>query len=86
MENKKTTELIDLLNKDFNDSAYDDDGEHTLIINELKNRSPFQEMLNDVYEESLPRLASQLEQLQADVKLLKRHKHDDKNGDVLVRI
>lgn len=86
MENKKTTELIDLLNQDFDDSAYDDDGEYTLIINELKNRSPFQEMLNDVYEESLPRLASQLEQLQADVKLLKRHKHDEKNGDVLVRI
>lgn len=86
MENKTTTELIDLLNQDFNDSAYDDDGEYTLIMNELKNRSPFQEMLNEVYEESLPYLASQLEKLQEDVKLLKRHKHDEKNGDVLVRI
>ena len=86
MENKTTTELIDLLNKDFDDSAYENNGEYTLIMNELKNRSPFQEMLNEVYEESLPYLANQLEALQADVKLLKRHKHDEKNGDVLVRI
>ena len=86
MENKTTTELIDLLNQDFTDSDYDDGGKYTRIMNELKNRSPFQEMLNKVYEESLPHLANQLEQLQSDVKLLKRHKHDEKNGDVLVRI
>jgi hypothetical protein len=86
MENKKTTELIDLLNQDFPDSAYEDDGEYTLIINELKTRSPFQEMLSDWYDESLPNLAKQVEYLQEQVKLLKRHKHDEKNGDVLVRI
>ena len=86
MENKTTAELIELLNQDFPDEAYDDDGEYYLIMNELKSRSPFQEMLNDVYEESLPRLAKQVEYLQEQVKLLKRHKHDEKNGDVLVRL
>ena len=86
MENKTTTELIDLLNQEFKDSDYDDGGKYVRIMNELKNRSPFQEMLNEVYEESLPHLANQLEVLREDVKLLKRHKHDEKNGDVLVRI
>lgn len=86
MENKTTTELIDLLHKDFPDEAYEDNGEYTLIIKELKSRSPFQEMLDNAYEESLPHLAEQVEYLQEQVKLLKRHKHDDKNGDVLVRL
>lgn len=86
MENKTTTELIDLLNQDFSDEDYDNSGKYTLIMNELKNRSPFQEMLHEVYEESLPNLAKQVEYLQEQVKLLKRHKHDEKNGDVLVRI
>jgi hypothetical protein len=86
MENKNTTELLDLLNQEFTDEDFNDGGKYQLIMNELKNRSPFQEMLNEVYEESLPHLANQLETLQSDVKLLKRHKHDEKNGDVLVRI
>ena len=86
MENKTTTELIDLLNEEFTDEAYDDDGIYTIIMNELKNRSPFQEMLNEVYEESLPQLAGQIEYLQQEVKKLKRHKHDERNGDVLIRI
>lgn len=86
MENKTTTELIDLLNQEFSDSDYEEGGKYSLIMNELKNRSPFQEMLNEVYEESLPYLASQIEKLQNDVRLLKRHKHDENNGDVLVRI
>lgn len=86
MENKTTTELIDLLNKDFSDSDYEDGGEYDRIMRELKDRSPFQEILNEVYEESLPHLAGQVEYLQEQVKLLKRHKHDEKNGDVLIRI
>lgn len=86
MENKTTTELIDLLNKEFSDADFDDGGEYDQVMKELKNRSPFQEMLNEVYEESLPILAAQVQSLQNDVKLLKRHKHDEKNGDVLVRI
>ena len=86
MENKTTTELIDLLNKDFSDEDFNDDGEYSLIMKELKNRSPFQEMLNEVYEDSLPNLAEQVAHLQNEVKKLKRHKHDIQTGDVLVRI
>lgn len=86
MENKTTTELIDLLNQEFEDSDYNDGGDYDLIMKELKNRSPFQEMLNEVYEESLPHLIDQVRHLQEEVKKLKRHKHDEKNGDVLVRI
>ena len=43
-------------------------------------------MLNEWFEESIPVLAKQVEKLTEDVKLLKRHKHDDRTGDVLVRI
>ena len=38
MENKTTTELLDLLNTEFADKDYNDDGKYTLIMNELKDR------------------------------------------------
>lgn len=84
MENKKTTELIELL-ETMTDDGYED-GTYDQIIGELRNREPFTMLLNREYEGSLPRLVDMVEILQEDVKKLKRHKHDADNGDVLVRI
>ena len=85
MENKKTTELLDLLktliDKDGNllegwEEAYE----------ELKMRTPFSEILDANLDDSLPSLKEQIEDLKVEVKQLKRHKHDEKSGDVLIRI
>ena len=85
MENKTTTELLDELAK-LTDEDYDDDGKYQQIIAVLKDRDPFTQLLNEMYEDSLPKAWEAIQDLQEDVKLLKRHKHDEKNGDVLVRI
>jgi len=84
MENKKTTELIDLLqsltNKDGNlEKRYEE------VLEELKSREPFFTILNEEMEESIPGLVAEIENLKEEVKKLKRHKHD-KSGDVLIRI
>lgn len=85
MENKKTTELIDLL-----PSLVDEDGNllegHEEALEELKSRSPFWEIFEADFEESLPALWDAIEELREEVKLLKRHKHDEKTGDVMVRV
>lgn len=85
MENKKTTELIDEL-ENLADEDYDDGGKRDQIMAELTRREPFSILLSEYYDESLPKIAEIVFELQDDVKLLKRHKHDEKNGDVLVRI
>ena len=85
MENKKTTELIDEL-ENLADEDYDDGGKRDQIMTELTKREPFSILLSEYYDESLPKIAEIVFELQDDVKLLKRHKHDEKNGDVLVRI
>ena len=85
MENKKTTELLDEL-ANLTDDDYEDNGKYQQIISVLKTREPFTALLNDMYEESLPAVWEAVEKLKEDIKLLKRHKHDEKNGDVLVRI
>jgi hypothetical protein len=81
MENKKTTELLDLLNKITKDGTWND--EATKVSDELKSREPFYTLLN-------PRngitISDELDILEEDIKKLKRHKHDEKNGDVLIRI
>ena len=55
-------------------------------LEELKNREPFYEILNEEYDESLPALKEQIDELVGEIKKLKRHKHDEKSGDVLIRI
>ena len=85
MENKKTTELLDEL-ANLTDDDYNDDGKYQQIISVLKTREPFTTLLNDMYEESLPAVWEAVETIKQDIRLLKRHKHDEKNGDVLVRI
>lgn len=84
MENKTTTELIDLLTKLVDKEGRLKEGYEEAYA-ELRKRSPFDQILKSEWEtnESLQEL---VEQLVDDVKLLKRHKHDEKSGDVLVRI
>lgn len=84
MENKKTTELLDLLGKNRGDS-YSAEVEDE-IIGELRNRSPFFDLLNPDWESSLPTLFKRIGEMEEDIKKLKRHKHDDKTGDVMARI
>jgi len=85
MENKTTTELLEML-RTLTDDDYDTGGKYEQIIEVLKDREPFTNLLNDLYEASLPRAWDAIENLQEEVKLLKRHKHDERSGDVLVRI
>lgn len=85
MENKTTTELLNLLTslvgKEGNlKKGYDE------AFEELKSREPFWTLLHEDFEESLPALFGYIKGLEREVKLLKRHKHDEKTGDVLVRI
>ena len=84
MENKKTTELLDLLAKNTGDNY---DGEkNEELLGELRNREPFFTLLNPDWEESVPRLIATVKELEEEIKKLKRHKHDAKTDDVMVRI
>lgn len=84
MENKTTTELIDLLTKLVDKDGKLKDG-YDEAYAELRKREPFGSLLKSDWEtgESLEELVSQLVQ---DVKDLKRHKHDERSGDVMIRI
>lgn len=81
MENKKTTELLDLLFAKEKKEEYDDEFDE--IRAELRKREPFYSMSHDV--NGTP-IEESLEQTDENIKLLKRHKHDPKTGDVMIRI
>lgn len=84
MENKTTTELLDLLIK-----LVDKDGRlktgYEEALQELKKREPFLTILKSDFETG-ESLEERLEELEETVKLLKRHKHDKNNDDVLIRL
>ena len=83
MENKKTTELLDLLDKAVErDGNLSDDWE--TIWEELKSREPFYTILNEDMEESIPWLVAEIENLKQDIKKLKRHNHHE--GRVVISI
>ncbi len=90
MENKATSELLDLLWK--MDKKSEKDGadlpdEYGDVFAELRKRPPFDIIIGDRQNDGFdPSLEEKMEEVTGDIKLLKRHKHDDKNGDVLVRI
>ena len=92
MENKTTTELLDLLDKTpkEGEKGYDDfwasGGKYQQIITELKEREPFIQILGEDWDASLPAVWEEIESLQEDIKKLKRHKHEEKSGDVVIRI
>lgn len=80
-ENKKTSELLDLL-----PTLIDENGrleaDHEAVFEELKSREPFYSLIHPRDKE----VSEELQNIEEDIKKLKRHKHDDKTGDVVVRI
>lgn len=90
MENKATTELLDILWKEEKKSDKTGlalSGEYDDALAELRKRPPFDVIIgnrqSDGYE---PSLEEKMENVEGDIKSLKRHKHDEHNGDVLIRI
>lgn len=66
------------------DSGKEDGTKFGDIFGELRNRESFRSMIgNSEFDNSLEQ---RIEEIESDIKLLKRHKHDEKSGDVMVRI
>ena len=88
MENKKTTELLDFIDDfDRNEANKDepDWDKYQEAYSELLTRTPFNKILGEgEYDEYT--LEEKIDENIGNIKLLKRHKHDEKNGDVLIRI
>jgi hypothetical protein len=85
MENKTTIELIELLTKLVDKEGNLLDG-WSEAYDELKNREPFHVILKNGVIPDDETLEGRLELLEEDIKKLKRHKHDEKTNDVLIRI
>ncbi len=86
MENKTTTELLELLRNLDENKDYASGGKYELIMNELKRREPFLQILSEDMDDSMPFLKEKIEMLEEEIKKLKRHKHDAKTDDVVIRI
>ena len=91
MENRATSELLDLLWKLEKKSeknggeAFPD--EYEVAYAELRKRTPFDVIIGNREDEGFdPSLEEKMSDAQDDIKSLKRHKHDEHNGDVLIRI
>ena len=89
MENKTTTELLDTLHKldkqseekgNFDWDKYDE------VVDEIENRFPFNKILGEHSDPNDFTLEERVKNLEEIMKLLKRHKHDEKTGDVMTRI
>ena len=85
MENKTTTELLDLL-KTLIDKDGNLDDKWSDVWDEILEREPFYTILHPDGDGGIPALFLRVEELEAEIKKLKRHKHDEKNSDVLIRI
>ena len=87
MENKTTTELINLLNNLSEDKGdFATGGKYEKILGELRDREPFIQILGEDWDTSLPAVWEAIKEIQEDIKLLKRHKHEERSGDVMTRI
>lgn len=88
MENKTTIELFNLLDgfrKKQDDNKFDWD-KYGEVIAELRKREPFSDLFGQKEDTNDFTFEERIERLEEDLKLLKRHKHDEHTGDVLVRI
>jgi hypothetical protein len=85
VENKTTADLLNQLAK-LAEKDWESGGKYEVLIGELRNREPFLEILGEDWDTSLPAVWKVIEELREEIKLLKRHSHNEKNGDVLVRI
>jgi hypothetical protein len=87
MENKTTSELLNLLaNLDDKKGDWQSGGKYDQIMDVLRSREPFADILDEDRDRSIPALWNAIKELQEEVKQLKRHKHDPKSGDVMIRI
>lgn len=91
MENKTTTELIDLAHKLEKQGEKSEDGKFDWdkfgeVTAELCKRYPFSEILGTKEDDNDMTLEERIESLEDDIKLLKRHKHQERSGDVMIRI
>ena len=62
MENKKTTELIDLLNN-LKDEDYEEGGKYGELLGELENREPFLQIIGKDWDTSLPAVWEEIKEL-----------------------
>jgi hypothetical protein len=63
------------------------DDEYDIALAELRKRSPFDAIIGDRQDDGFdPSLEEQMDEIQDDIKKLKRHKHDPHSGDVMTRI
>ena len=90
MENKTTTELLNLIQKleiEGNEAEGDYDWDkYGEVCAELRKRYPFSEILGVKDDNNDFTLEERIEDLEDIMKLFKRHKHDEKSGDVMTRI
>jgi len=87
LENKKTSELLDRLHdltKYDRDYSKEEELEREEIKEELLFREPFYSL--NYPNDNGDSLEEIVEEFSEDIKKLKRHKHDEKTGDVTVRI
>jgi predicted AlkP superfamily phosphohydrolase/phosphomutase len=85
MENKKTSELIDMLDT-CKEGDFSTGGKYEKITGELETREAFIGIIGKDYDTSLPKTWEAINELQEEIKKLKRHKHDERTGDVMIRI
>lgn len=92
VENIATTKLLDLIHE-LDESARIEDEDEDIdwdyygeLTAELDKRYPFNQILGAREEQNETTLKEDVENLEEDVKFLKRHKHDSNSGDVLIRI
>jgi hypothetical protein len=85
MIKKTTTELLNLLT-----TLVEKDGRLKKgweeALEELENRTPFFEILNQNHDQSLPVLLDKIEVLENEIERLKNHKHDYLTGDAVIKI
>ncbi|MCK4307294.1 hypothetical protein KAW50_03590 [candidate division WOR-3 bacterium] len=91
MENKTTIELLELISKLEKQADKDPNGETDWekldeALEELRNREPFRGILGESDDPNDLTLQERIEELEDTVKELRRHKHYERSGDVMIRI
>lgn len=82
LENKKTSELLDLIPSLVDEGGHILDG-YNEVLDELRSREPFYSLLRPRDNETV---SDELGSIEDEIKKLKRHKHDPQSGDVMIRI
>jgi len=91
MENKTTIELLELIGKLEAEANKDPDGKtdwdkYEEAINELKTRELFRGIYGTKDDKNDLTFQERIKELEDNVKKLCRHSHQEKSGDVVIRI